>query len=90
MASGHSRNQPGTGKGALARIIHLTFILGGIEGISVAKGGLGGGPVWREAQDPLSPNVCGTLKRAIRDGRERYVSGTRRAQASFTAAETAW
>src|SRR4030042_717600 len=67
----------------LARIIHLTFIPGGIEVISGAKGELGGGPVWREAQGPLSPNVCGTLKHAIQDCRELYdVSGTRRAQAS--------
>ena len=76
---------------SLARIIHLTFMPGGMEGIWVAKGGLSCGRVWRKAQDPLSPNVCGTLEYVIRVGRELYdVSGTRRVQASFTAAETAW
>ena len=75
----------------LTRIIHLTFIPSGIESVLAVVGGLEGRFVWCKAEGPLSPNVYGTLERAVRDGRRRYeVSRTGQAQASFTAAETAW
>ena len=61
-----------------------------IESILVAQSGVESRSVWCKAESPLSPNVYGTLERAIRDGHERYeVSGTSRAQNSLTAAETA-
>ena len=45
---------------ALAGIINLSLMPSGIEGISIAKCGLGGRlMLWKE-QAPLFPNVCGS------------------------------